>query len=35
MLRDARPSPQHWSDFLRDFVDDPDILARAKENGPR
>ena len=35
MLRDARRSPQHWSDFLKDFVDDPDILARVKKNGPR
>lgn len=35
MLRDARRSPQHWSDFLKDFVDDPDIIARVKENGPR
>ena len=35
MLRDARRSPQHWSDFLEDFVDDPDIIARVKENGPR
>jgi hypothetical protein len=35
MLRDARRSPQQWSDFLKDFVDDPDIIARVKENGPR
>ena len=35
MLRDARRSPQHWSDFLKDFDDDPDIIARVKENGPR
>src|SRR5690606_4545721 len=35
MLRDARRSPEHWSDFLEDFVEDPDIIARVKENGPR
>ena len=35
MLRDARRSPEHWSDFLEDFVEDPDIIARIKENGPR
>lgn len=35
MLRDARRSPQHWSDFLKDFVDDPDIIARVKGKGPR
>lgn len=35
MLRDARRSPEHWSDFLKDFVEDPDIIARVKENGPR
>jgi hypothetical protein len=35
MLRDARRSPHHWSDFLKDFVEDPDIIARVKENGPR
>ena len=35
MLRGARRSLQHWSDFLKDFVDDPDIIARVKEKGPR
>jgi hypothetical protein len=35
MLREARRSPQHWSDFLEDFVDEPDIIARVKDNGPR
>jgi hypothetical protein len=35
MLRDARRSPQHWSDFLEDFIDEPDIIARVKDNGPR
>ena len=35
MLRDARRSPQHWGDFLKDFVDDPDIIARVNEKGPR
>jgi len=35
MLRDARRSPKHWTDFLKDFVNDPDIIARGKINGPR
>jgi hypothetical protein len=35
MLADARRSPQHWHDFLEDFVADPEIVARVKENGPR
>ena len=35
MLRDARRSPQHWSDFLKDFVDDPGTIARVKGKGPR
>lgn len=35
MLTDARRSPEHWRDFLEDFVNDPDVIARVKENGPR
>ena len=35
MLRDARRSPEHWSDFLEDFVEDPDIFERVKKNAPR
>ena len=35
MLADARRSTQHWHDFLKDFVSDPDIIARVKEKGPR
>ena len=35
MLADARRSPQHWHDFLNDFVSNTDIIARVKEKGPR
>ncbi len=35
MLADARRSQQHWHDFLKDFVSDPDIIARVKGKGPR
>ena len=35
MLHDARRSPDAWRGFLEDFVADPDIIARVKENGPR
>lgn len=35
MLSDARRSKEHWRDFLDDFVNDPEIIARVKENGPR
>jgi hypothetical protein len=35
MLTDARRSPEHWRNFLEDFVNDPDVIARVKENGPR
>jgi hypothetical protein len=34
MLSDARRSPEHWRNFLEDFVNDPDVIARVKENGP-
>ena len=35
MLSDARRSLGHWRDFLDDFVNDPEFIARVKENGPR
>ncbi len=35
MLSDARRSSEHWHGFLEDFVNDPDVIARVKENGPR
>lgn len=35
MLSDARRSPEHWHDFLEDFVNEPEVIARVKENGPR
>ncbi len=31
MLREARRSPAHWSDCLKDFADDPGITACVKE----
>lgn len=34
MLSDARQSSEHWHGFLEDFVNDPDVIARVKENGP-
>lgn len=34
MLHNARRSPDAWHSFLKDFVADPDIIARVKENGP-
>lgn len=35
MLADAQRSPERWNDFLQDFVDDPDIIARVKHQPPR
>ncbi|NSY40846.1 hypothetical protein, partial [Leisingera sp. ANG59] len=35
MLADARRSPERWNDFLQDSVDDPDIIARVKDQPPR
>ncbi|MGR3386883.1 MAG: hypothetical protein ACU0DB_07880 [Paracoccus sp. (in: a-proteobacteria)] len=35
MLQGARRSPDAWRAFLENFVADPDIIARVKENGPR
>jgi len=31
MLAAARRSTKDWHDFLRDFVADPDIIARVKD----
>lgn len=35
MLASARVSVEEWHSFLKDFVDDPDIIARVKEQPPR
>jgi hypothetical protein len=35
MLQGARRSSDAWRAFLKDFVADPDIIARVKKNGPR
>jgi len=35
ILSDARRSPEHWHTFLEDFVNEPDVITRVKENGPR
>jgi hypothetical protein len=35
LLAGARRSPEHWNDFLQDFVDDRDIIARVKDQPPR
>ncbi len=35
MLADARRSPEHWRNFLEDFVADPDVIARVNEKDPR
>lgn len=35
MLAAARRSTKDWHDFLRDFVADPDIIARVKDQPPR
>lgn len=35
MLRDARQSQKDWLSFLKYFAEDPDVIARVKENGPR
>jgi len=35
MLTSARRSSDDWRSFLEDFVSDPDVIARVKENGPR
>lgn len=35
MLKDARRSEDAWNNFLEDFVEDPDVIARVKCRGPR
>ena len=35
MLRNARRSEDAWNNFLEDFVEDPDVIARVKRPGPR
>ena len=35
MLRDARVSTETWHEFLDDFVDDEDLVARIKAQSPR
>lgn len=35
MIRDARISTQTWQEFLEDFVDDAELVARIKAKSPR
>jgi len=35
MIRAARLTTQTWHEFLDDFVDDPDLVARIKAKSPR
>lgn len=35
MLKDARRSEDVWNNFLEDFVEDPDVIARVKCQWPR
>ena len=35
MIRAARLTAQTWHDFLDNFVDDPDLVARIKAKSPR
>lgn len=35
MLKDARRSEDAWNNFLEDFVEDTDVIARVKSRGPR
>jgi len=35
MLTSERRSSEDWRNFLEDFVNDPNLIARVKENGPR
>lgn len=35
MIRAARLTTQSWHEFLDDFVDDPDLVARIKAKSPR
>ncbi|WP_323768532.1 hypothetical protein [Antarctobacter sp.] len=35
MIRDARISTKTWHEFLEDFVDDAELVARIKAKSPR
>lgn len=35
MIRDARMTTQTWHEFLEDFVDDAELVARIKAKSPR
>jgi hypothetical protein len=35
MIREARLTTQNWHDFLDDFVNDPELVARIKAKSPR
>jgi hypothetical protein len=35
MLKDARRSEDAWNNFLEDFVEHTDVIARVKSRGPR
>lgn len=35
MIRDARITTQTWHEFLEDFVDDAELVARIKAKSPR
>jgi hypothetical protein len=35
MLADARRSPEDWNNFLKDFSDDPDIIAYVNDQSLR
>jgi len=35
MIRDARITTQTWQEFLENFVDDADLVARIKAKSPR
>jgi len=35
MIREARLTTQKWHDFLDDFVDNSELVARIKEKSPR
>ncbi|MGY6536223.1 MAG: hypothetical protein ACXIVG_12815 [Pararhodobacter sp.] len=35
MIRDARVSTRSWYEFLDDFINDPELVARIKAQSPR
>ena len=35
MIRDARITTETWHEFLEDFVDDAELVARIKAKSPR